>query len=58
MAKSPEEISAENVEIARIGRAGYLHSVIPIVDSSGEIIQRIVKPLKVELNFRDIETNR
>jgi len=54
MAKSPEEISAENVEIARIGRAGYLHSVIPIVDSSGKIIQRIVKPLKVELNFRDI----
>ena len=54
MAASPEEISAENTEIARIGRAGYLHSIIPIVDSSGKIIQRIVKPLKVELNFRDI----
>lgn len=54
MDKTPEEISAENVEIARIGRAGYLHSVIPIVDSSGKIIQRIVKPLKVELKFRDI----
>ena len=54
MPKTPEEISAENVEITRIGRAGYLHSVIPIVDSSGKIIQRIVKPLKVELKFRDM----
>jgi uncharacterized membrane protein len=54
MSKTPEEISAENVEITRIGRAGYLHSIIPIVDSSGKIIQRIVKPLKVELHFRDI----
>lgn len=52
--KSPEDISAENVEIARIGRAGYLHSIIPIVDSSGKIIQRIVKPLMVELKLRDI----
>lgn len=52
--KTPEEISADNVEITRIGRAGHLHSIIPIVDSSGKIIQRIVKPLKVELNFRDI----
>ena len=54
MLKKPEEISAENVEITRIGRAGYLHSIIPIVDSSGEIIQRIVKPLMVELKLKDI----
>jgi uncharacterized membrane protein len=54
MNKKPEEISAENVEIARIGRAGILHSVIPIVDESGKIIQRIVKPLMVELKFRDL----
>lgn len=52
--KQPEEISAENVKIARIGRAGYLHSIIPIVDSSGKIVQRIVKPLMVELKFKDI----
>jgi uncharacterized membrane protein len=54
MSKKPEEISAENVEIARIGRAGYLHSIIPIVDSSGKIVQRIVKPLMVELKLKDI----
>jgi len=54
MSQTPEEISAENVEIARIGRAGYLHSIIPIVDSSGKIVQRIVKPLMVELNQKDI----
>ncbi|MEP4148370.1 MAG: DUF2391 family protein [Halioglobus sp.] len=54
MEQSPAEMSAKNVEIARIGRAGYLHSIIPIVDSSGAIIQRIVKPLMVELNLRDI----
>ena len=54
MNPTPEEISADNVEIARIGRAGYLHSVIPIVDSSGKIIQRIVKPLMVELKLKDV----
>lgn len=54
MDKKPEDISAENVEIARIGRAGILHSIIPVVDESGEIIQRIVKPLMVELKFRDL----
>ena len=54
MPQTPEEISAQNVEITRIGRAGYLHSIIPIVDSSGEIIQRIVKPLMVELKLKDV----
>ena len=54
MDKTPEEISAENVEITRIGRAGVLHSIIPIVDDSGKVIQRIVKPLMVELKFRDL----
>lgn len=54
MSQKPEDISAENVEIARIGRAGYLHSIIPIVDSSGKIVQRIVKPLMVELKLKDI----
>lgn len=54
MNKKSEEISAENVEIARIGRAGILHSIIPIVDDSGKIIQRIVKPLMAELKFRDL----
>jgi uncharacterized membrane protein len=42
------------VEIARLGRGKYLHSIIPILDSSGEVIQRIAKPLMVELRARDI----
>lgn len=54
MEKKPEEISADNVEIARIGRAGVLHSVIPVVDETGKIVHRIVKPLMVELRARDV----
>ena len=50
----PREKSANGVEIKRIGRAGYLHTIIPIFDSSGKLIQKVVKPLKVELVFRDI----
>lgn len=50
----PSSQSAKGVEIKRIGRAGYLHSIIPIFDSSGKLIQKVVKPLKVELVFRDI----
>lgn len=42
------------VEIKRIGRAGYLHTIIPIFDNSGKLIQRVVKPLMVELTFRDV----
>lgn len=45
---------SHKVEITRIGRAGYLHSIIPIVDSSGKVIQRVVKPLMVELHVKDI----
>jgi uncharacterized membrane protein len=54
MEKKPHEISAEKVEITRIGRAGILHSVIPVVDETGKVVQRIVKPLMVELKARDI----
>jgi len=42
------------VEIKRLGRGGYLHSIIPILDSSGKVIQRVVKPLMVELRIRDV----
>jgi uncharacterized membrane protein len=42
------------VEIKRLGRAGHLHTIIPIFDHSGKLIQRVIKPLMVELNFRDI----
>jgi uncharacterized membrane protein len=41
-------------KVKRLGRGGYLHSVIPILNSSGDVIQRIVKPLMVEVRFRDI----
>jgi len=41
-------------KVKRLGRGGYLHSVIPILNSSGDVIHRIVKPLMVEVRFRDI----
>ena len=41
-------------KVKRLGRGGYLHSVVPILNNSGEVIQRIVKPLMVEVRFRDI----
>ena len=53
MYEDPQD-SKPNVEIKRLGRSGHLHTIIPIFDSSGKLIQRIVKPLMVELNIRDI----
>jgi uncharacterized membrane protein len=49
-----EHVEKPRVTIKRFGRGRYLHSVIPIVDSSGKVIQRVIKPLMVELRFRDI----
>ena len=49
-----ESAEKSKVTIKRLGRGRYLHSVIPIVDSSGKVIQRVIKPLMVELRFRDI----
>lgn len=42
------------VTVRRLGKGGYLHRIIPIVDSSGKIIQSVVKPLMVEFRFRDL----
>lgn len=42
------------IEIKRLGRGGYLHSIIPILDSSGQVVKRVVKPLMVELRVRDV----
>lgn len=53
MYEDPQD-SKQKVEIKRLGRSGYLHTIIPIFDSSGKVIQRIVKPLMVELTLRDI----
>ena len=38
--------------IKRIG--GYLHKIIPIVDSTGKVIQNVIAPFQVELKPRDI----
>lgn len=54
MNEAPDSSPKEKIEIKRIGRAGYLHTIIPILDSSGKVVERIVKPLMVELTFRDI----
>ena len=39
--------------LKRLGRGQYLHRVIPILDASGKVIHRVVKPLMVELRARD-----
>ena len=38
--------------IKRIG--GYLHKVIPVLDSTGKIISYTLKPLMVEFRLRDL----
>jgi len=48
--KAPEE---PKVRIERLGRNGYLHSVAPIFDKSGNVVQRVVRPLMVEFRSRD-----
>lgn len=52
--ENPENGSPQQSRIRRIGRAGYLHAVIPVLDNSGRVIKSVVKPLMVELRFRDI----
>jgi len=47
------DITSSDVSIQRLGRNGYLHRVIPILDKSGKIVQRVVKPLMVEFRIRD-----
>ena len=40
--------------IARLGKDKHLHRLIPLFDSSGRVVQRVVKPLMVELHPRDV----
>ena len=40
--------------VKRLGPGGHLHRVIPIVDASGEVVHRLIKPLMVELRARDL----
>ena len=42
------------VTIKRLGRGKHLHRIIPILDSSGKVIDRVVKPLMVEVRARDL----
>lgn len=47
-------ISSKDVSVERLGRNGYLHRIIPIVDKAGNVVQRLVKPLEVEYRLRDV----
>jgi uncharacterized membrane protein len=40
--------------VRRLGPGRYLHRVIPILDTSGKVIHRVVKPLMVEVRARDV----
>ena len=48
-----QQNESTEVTVERIGRNGHLHRVIPVVDKSGKVIQRVVKPLMVEFRARD-----
>lgn len=48
-------MNEKNISLPIVKRfGGYLHKVIPILDSTGKIIQYVVKPFMVELRPRDI----
>jgi uncharacterized membrane protein len=49
-----EKNTYKEVLIERLGRGKYLHAIIPIMDKSGKVVHRVVKPLMVELRKRDI----
>ncbi|MCB9029733.1 MAG: DUF2391 family protein [Deltaproteobacteria bacterium] len=40
--------------VERLGRGRHLHRIIPIIDNSGKVIERIVKPLMVEVRAHDV----
>ncbi len=56
MTNDGQEATPHTVEttIQRIGRGGYLHAVVPILDRSGRVVERVVRPLMVELRARDV----
>jgi uncharacterized membrane protein len=47
-----EKLKNDKPKVKRIG--GYLHKVVPLLDSSGKIVERIITPLMVEVRRRDI----
>jgi len=54
MAEFKQADAAREVEIQRLGRNGYLHRIIPLVDHTGKVVDRIVKPLMVEFHLKDV----
>jgi len=54
MSKDDGQVTSADVRVERLGRNGYLHRIIPIVDKAGNVVQRLVKPLEVELRLRDV----
>jgi uncharacterized membrane protein len=48
---TPDE-QKPKVKIQRIG--GYLHRIVPIIDSAGKVVGHISKPFMVEVKFRDV----
>jgi uncharacterized membrane protein len=54
MPEDKEQVTSADVSIERLGRNGYLHRIIPIVDKAGNVVQRVVKPLSVEFRWRDL----
>ncbi len=47
-----KEVKKRKYHVKRVN--GHLHKVIPVLDSSGKIMQYALKPLMVELHLRDI----
>ena len=45
MSEDEGKVTSADVSIERLGRNGYLHRIIPIVDKAGNVIQRVAKPL-------------
>jgi uncharacterized membrane protein len=48
MNEEPKEV------VRRLGPGRYLHRIIPVLDTSGKVIHRVVKPLMVEVRARDV----
>lgn len=54
MSQDDGHVTSGDVSVERLGRNGYLHRIIPIVDKAGNVVQRVVKPLEVEFRVRDM----
>lgn len=46
------DVTEKTTKIKRLG--GYLHKIVPVVDDSGKIVQRLITPIMVEFRRRDV----